>query len=138
LKVVLDSNVLFRTLISTGNILEVIFNPKLQIFSPKKLIEEFNNNKDEILFKSKLSESEFNILLKLLLTNITFIELSEYKEFIPEAKQLLKEHLKDVEFMALALKLNCSVWTYEELFFRIGFGISTKKLSESLKSSTLI
>ena len=133
--IVLDSNVLFRTLISQGNILEIIFNPKLQILAPKKLIEEFNNNKKEILFKSKLSESEFDILLKLLLENISFIELDEYKEFIPNAKQLLKEHLKDVEFVALALKLNCKVWTYELLLFEIGFGISTKELIELIASS---
>ena len=135
MNVVLDSNVLFRTLISQGNILEIIFNPKLQILAPKKLIEEFNNNKKEILFKSKLSESEFDILLKLLLENISFIELDEYKEFIPNAKQLLKEHLKDVEFVALALKLNCKVWTYELLLFEIGFGISTKELIELIASS---
>ena len=135
MNVVLDSNVLFRTLISQGNILEIIFNPKLQILAPKKLIEEFNNNKKEILFKSKLSESEFDILLKLLLENISFIELDEYKEFIPNAKQLLKEHLKDVEFVALALKLNCKVWTYELLLFEIGFGISTKELTELIASS---
>ena len=135
MNVVLDSNVLFRTLISQGNILEIIFNPKLHILAPKKLVEEFNNNKKEILFKSKLSESEFDILLKLLLENISFIELDEYKEFIPNAKQLLKEHLKDVEFVALALKLNCKVWTYELLLFEIGFGISTKELIELIASS---
>ena len=102
------------------------------MFAPKKLIEEFNKNKDEILIKSKLSESEFNILLELLLNNITFVELGEYKEFLPEAKQLLKYHLKDIEFIALALKLNCLIWTYERLFFEIGVGISTKELSKSL------
>ena len=72
---------------------------------------------------------------KLLLENITFIELDEYKECIPNAKQLLKEHLKDVEFVALALKLNCKVWTYELLLFEIGFGISTKELIELIASS---
>jgi len=47
-------------------------------------------------------------------------------------EDFLKTHLKDVEFLALALKLDCLIWTYEELFFDIGFGISTKQTSSKI------
>jgi len=43
--VILDSNVLFRTLISQGEILRIIFNTLLKISAPMKLQEEFLHNK---------------------------------------------------------------------------------------------
>ena len=82
--------------------------------------------------KSKLSEQEFNELVSLLFNIVEFVPTNEYKEYIPKARELLKTHLKDVEFLALALKLDCLIWTYEELFFDIGFGISTKQTSSKI------
>ena len=72
MEVVIDSNVLFRTLISQGDITELIFNDALKIFAPEKLKEEFLNNKEEILEKSGLSNEEFNELFSLLFERITF------------------------------------------------------------------
>jgi len=135
LRVVIDSNVLFKTLISQGTIVNLIFDKNLELFAPEKLKEEFVNNKEEILSKSKLSETEFDELVSLLFGFINVVSLSEYKGFISEAKQLLREHIKDVESVALALKLNCLVWTYENIFFEIKLGISTKQISNKLKSS---
>lgn len=135
MRVVIDSNVLFKTLISQGTIVNLIFDKNLELFAPEKLKEEFVNNKEEILSKSKLSETEFDELVSLLFGFINVVSLSEYKGFISEAKQLLREHIKDVESVALALKLNCLVWTYENIFFEIKLGISTKQISNKLKSS---
>ena len=42
MEAVLDSNVLFRTLISHGNIIALIFDSKLKLFAPEKLKEEFD------------------------------------------------------------------------------------------------
>ena len=66
MEVVIDSNVLFRTLISQGDIIEIIFNDTLKIFAPDRLKEEFLNNKEEILEKSGLSNEKFNELSYLL------------------------------------------------------------------------
>jgi len=33
---------------------------------------------------------------------------------IEEASKLLAEHKKDVPYLALALKYNCSVWSYDK------------------------
>ena len=129
---VLDSNVLFRTLISHGTVITLIFNPNLKLFAPKKLREEFVKNKGDILSKSKLSESEFNELAALLLDEIVFVPLSKYKKFLSKAKSLLGSHDKDEDFVALCLLKSCKIWTYEALLFDIGFGISTKQLAKEL------
>ena len=132
MNLVLDSNVLFRTLISRVEIIEILFNKNLRLFAPEKLKKEFLSHRKEILQKSKLSEQEFNELVSLLFNIVEFVPTNEYKEYIPKARELLKTHLKDVEFLALALKLDCLIWTYEELFFDIGFGISTKQTSSKI------
>ena len=132
MEVVIDANVLFRTLISSGEIVKILFNPELKIFAPEVLGNEFLNNKNEILSKSKLSEIEFNALASLLLEKIIFVPLDEYKEFLPKARSLLGRHAKDEDFIAVCLMKKAKLWTYEKLLFEVGFGISTKEISEKL------
>lgn len=134
MEVVIDSNVLFRTLISKGDIIEILFNNSLKISAPENLRQEFIKHKDEILEKSKLSEKEFNELQSLLFERIIFIPLEEYKSFLSKAKELLGKHEKDIDFIALCLSKNIKLWTYESLLFNIGLGISTKEISEKLSS----
>ncbi len=89
MEAVLDANVLFRTLISQGDIIKLLFDRRLVLFAPLKLKDEFLNNRAEILAKSRLSESEFNELASLLFEKIIFVPLEEYAAFIPKAKELL-------------------------------------------------
>ncbi|MCX6665855.1 MAG: PIN domain-containing protein [Euryarchaeota archaeon] len=132
MEVVLDSNVFFRILISQGDILSIVFNESLLIFGPETLLKEFNNHKKELMRKSSLSAKAFNELAFLVFDIITFVPKREYISFIPKAKTLLGSHLKDVEFVALSLCKNCKIWTYENLLFDIGVGISTKQLCKEL------
>ena len=133
MEVVIDSNVLFRTIISRGDIVNVIFDPSLFLFAPEKLREEFVKHRNEILDKTELSEKEFNELVKEAFERIKFVPLNEYKHCIPKAKALLKEHIKDEDFVALSLSKNCKFWTYESLMFKLGIAISTKELSLALR-----
>ncbi len=132
MEVVLDANVLFRILISQGEILELIFDDNLHLSAPLKLKQEFFNNKKEILSKSKLSENEFNILCSLIFDKITFVSLDKYKKSLSKTKKLLGEHTKDEDFVALCLSKNISLWTYESRHFKLGFAISTKQISKQL------
>ena len=133
MEVAIDSNVLFRTLISRGKILRLLFNNKLKIFAPLKLKEEFIKHKEEILLKSKLSKDRFEMFSTLILKRIIFVPLEEYESFISKARGLLGEHEKDEDFVALCLSKNIKLWTYESLLFNIGIAISTKQISNMLK-----
>jgi len=132
MKVVIDSNVLFRTMISQGEILQILFNPKLIIFAPEILREEILRNKNEILKKSALAEEDFDKLILMLLNRMIFIPLENYLPFMSQAKAMLGNHEKDAEFIALALLKNTKVWTYEARLFKAGIGISTKEISREL------
>ncbi len=133
LEVVFDANVLFRSLISGGEILKILFDGKLKLFAPLKLKEEFIKHEDEILSRSKLSKKEFNKLKFLLFKRITFVSLEEYKSFISKARKILIGHEKDEDFIALCLLKNIKFWTYEQRFFKNEYGISTKQISGLLR-----
>ena len=127
-EVVLDANVLFRMLISQGNIIELLFNDNLKLLAPERLREEFLKHEDEIIEKSRLSKEEIGQLTELIFRRISVLPLIEYKAFLPEAKEMLGGHEKDEEFVAICLLKNARLWTYEKLLFRIGVGISTKEV----------
>ncbi len=130
--VVVDSNILFRILISQGDILEIIFNPKTKLYAPFKLKEEFEKHKKELIQKTRLSEDNFEKLVGLIFKKISFIPIEQYETFIESARRLLKNHLKDEDFVALALSLKTKIWTYEDLLFKIGIGLSTKEIAQKL------
>ena len=132
MQVVIDSNTLFRVLISKGDILKLVFNSELEIFAPLKFNEEFNKHKNELLLKSKTTKEKFELFSLLVFKRITFVPLEEYKSFIPKAKELLGKHLKDEDFVALALAKDIKLWTYEDLLFKTGVAVSTKQISEKL------
>jgi len=129
---IIDANVLFRILISRGEILDIVSNPNLSLFAPERLKEEFIKHKDEISAKSSLTSEEFDEFASELFNIIETVPFEEYSSFIPEAKELLKTHDKDEDFVALALSKDCKVWTYESLLFSLGMAISTKELSTIL------
>jgi predicted nucleic acid-binding protein len=132
LEAVIDSNLYFSTLISQGDILTLFFNDKLLLLAPNRLKEEFSKHRGEILEKSLLREEDFNELAEILFRVVSMVTVLEYSEHLPKAKELLKEHSKDEDFLALALNRNCKIWIYESRFFKLGYAISTKQLSMAL------
>ena len=132
MEVNLDTNILFRALISHGIVVLLLFDFRLKVNAPERMREEFYTHKEEIMEKSQLSEEDFHAAAALLFEKINFISLENYQQFLPEAKRLLGEHTKDAEFIALCLMNGAKLWTYEKLLFELGFGISTKEISQKL------
>jgi len=136
METILDANVLFRTLISGGNIIDLMFDDSLTIYAPERLREEFISHKQEIIEKSNLSKIEVEELTSLIFERIIFISIDEYTQFLLKAKQILGKHEKDEDFIALCMLRNCKLWTYEKLLFDIDFGISTKEIAEELSKGS--
>ncbi|MBU4070441.1 MAG: hypothetical protein KJ646_05655 [Nanoarchaeota archaeon] len=115
MELVIDVNVVLSSLLTKGDSFKVfalnnLFN-KFNFVAPEFLLRELEKHKEEFLKRSKLSKQEFEEILEFLLEQITFIPKSEFSEFLPKAKTLLSKHLKDVPYLALALKLNCSIFS---------------------------
>jgi len=61
----------------------------------------------------------FDKTLELVLRQITFISKSEFEDCLEKAKELLFEHLKDVHYLALALKLDCKIFSGDKTFKKL-------------------
>ena len=99
---VLDNNSLF-SIINPKSISAYLFSSiKAKFIAPEFIKSEFEKYKEIILFKSKLSEHEFEIRQKEIEESIEFIKVVEYEEFLKIAKSSISDP-DDIDFLALAL-----------------------------------
>ena len=114
MELIIDANVLMSALVATtGKTYDLIFNERINLFSPEFLLEEFEKHKDEILDKSGLNESDFKLFLSLISSKIEFVSKSEFEKFIPKAKKITP-YPDDTEYFALALKLRMPIWSNDK------------------------
>lgn len=107
MELVLDTNKLFSFFWNGSLVKKLLFSHNL--YSPEFALEELNKHRQEILKKTKLSLEDFKEFMKRLKELIIFVLFSEYSDKIPEAFDLLPEHPKDIDFVALALKVNAAI-----------------------------
>lgn len=113
--VVADANELFSLLIKGTEKSEcVLFSDDVELIAPEFLLVEFANNELEILSKTHRSEEDFSRLLSIFERRIRFVPKEDFTGFIPQALEILKEHLKDAPYVALALKFNCAIWSEDK------------------------
>ena len=117
MRLVVDTNILvsFFRPNPVNEVLSRSESLNLQLFSPEYALEELKKNKQDVLKYSKLNSKQFNERLAELLTFIKTISKGSFEEFEQEAKQL-SPHDKDIPIFALALKLNCAIWSNEPAF----------------------
>lgn len=114
--VVIDANELFSLLIKGSRSSKEIFLSKsIELIAPEFIFEEFANNKEEILSKTHRTEAEFSELLSVFKDRVKLFPEQDFSSRIPEACDLIREHEKDKEYLALALKFNCAIWSEEKL-----------------------
>ena len=87
----------------------------LELVTPSFCIDELNEHKELICEKSRLSDSEFEEVLDDLLIFVKEFSLSEYKEFLSDAKTVSPDP-DDIDLFALALKHDCPIWAQEKAF----------------------
>ena len=120
MKLVVDANELFAGIIAKGKNLQswtlgIMFSDEVELFAPFRLLAELENNREEIRSKSGFSLHDFEAFVGILELRVRFIPLEQFLDKISEAK-VLAPHLKDVEYFALALKLDCPIWAQEKAF----------------------
>ena len=102
-----DSNVLISALIKKGKVFELFewndFNCTLNFVAPEYLSSEILNNLSEIEKRSKLSKLEFGKIFDKIESQIEFVPMSRFKDFIPEAMKISPPN--DFPYIALALFL---------------------------------
>ncbi len=118
MKLVIDANELFSIIIAKGKDretkkIDILFSDKFELFAPSLLFTELHNNKEEIKEKSGFSENNFLAFLKIIELRIKTISEEDLSEKLEEAKSI-STHPKDILYFAVALKLDCPIWSGEK------------------------
>ena len=113
-QVVIDSNIIFAALRSNNAAFrEFLSNPSYRFFTANFLIAEIFKHKERILRNSKAGEEDTFEYLNKILQKLNFVN----EEFISTANLIHAYRLcndidpKDTPFVALALELECKLWT---------------------------
>ena len=105
---VIDSNILFAALLKDSETSNIIF--KHTLYAPEFIFEEFKKYRDYLKGKTKRTEENFNELFNLFERNVILIPKEEIEPFIEKTEKISPD-AKDVPYLALALKLRCSLWS---------------------------
>ena len=132
--IVIDANKLFSIIISGGNTLELLYNPNIEVVAPEYLVDELNEHLKEIILKSKLSREEIFTFIVIISNKIRFYKTKEYIEYLNRSIKLVTD-LDDIDYFALALKLNCSIWSEDKEFKKQNKVkvFNTKELMDEIK-----
>jgi putative PIN family toxin of toxin-antitoxin system len=115
-KVVVDTNIIFSGLLNpNGKIADLLINSSntFEFYSPTFILDELETHQDKLLKISKLTEKELKFLKRIILRNITLLDVYNLPiKTRQTAFDLAKEiDEKDTPFVALSIELNCCLWT---------------------------
>jgi len=108
---VVDANILFAALIKRNITSNLLFNNNLSLFAPEFILVEFMKYRDLIRKKTERTNLEFDKLLRVFRKRITLVRLENL--YIENARRISPD-LKDVPYIALALKLNAAIWSNDK------------------------
>jgi|LGVE01.1.fsa_nt_gb predicted nucleic acid-binding protein len=114
MRLVVDANILFsffkKDSFTRGFILS---HPEIELFTPLYVFDELEEHKEEIKSKAKIGDIVFELSKKELREYVTIVPLDEFKNFWEEAKQISPDP-DDVEYLAVALSLDCAIWSNDK------------------------
>ena len=120
MQLVIDSNILLAALIRSAITRNLLLDERLDLISPEHLLLETSKHikeDDDVRSKILISDSELDELLLYLMQRIVIKPKESYKFFIDEAIKIAP-HEKDAPFIALALSLNCPIWSNDRALKR--------------------
>lgn len=117
---VVDINVIYSALLGKGDSSEVFkinkSKKRFNFIAPYFLYIELGKHSSEMAQRTNYSLEEAEKVLVFIENQIRFVPEENYANKINEAKEILKEHQKDVPYLALALKFNCNIFSGDKVF----------------------
>lgn len=113
--IVVDASILFAIMIKKGITERILFTDELHAYAPEYLFLEFREHEEELLKITKREKEEFLKLIEVLERRIELIPISEFKEFVKEAEELLSDE-DDAAYLALCLAKKMPLWTNDDHF----------------------
>ena len=110
--VVVDANVIFSALVKKGNQFKVFETNKIfkkfEFIAPDFLFTELGEKLDKLLLQSSLTKEELSEVFSFIKKQIDFVSFSGFSDKLKEAEDI---NFKDSPYLALALKLNCPIFS---------------------------
>ena len=113
MELVVDANILFAALIKISATSDLIVDNLLNLSSVEFIFSEFEKYKDLIKEKTERTDEEFERFMEIIQKKIKLIPYEEFKPFMKEAEKISPDP-KDTEYLALALKLKCGIWSNDK------------------------
>lgn len=109
------------------------FVEKFEFIAPEFLFFEIGKHFGEIVMRGKLAKEELAGVFEFIKEQVTPVPFKQFNMYAKEAEELAP-HSKDVQYFALALKLNSAIWSDEKAFKKQSVikVFSTQKLKELL------
>ena len=116
MKVILDTNIIFSSLLNPeGKISDILLNSFeiFEFYSPTFVLEELKNHKEKLLKISGYSEEDLDFLQRILFKKIELIDVQNLQQSIREKSFEITENVDefDAPFIALSLELDAPLWT---------------------------
>ncbi len=119
MEIVLDTNILISSLLRNGLTRDIISVSPFKMYTVEYARFEIEKHKDELLSKSKLDEKSFDYLNEFIFGKINFIASEDLAPFKNRAIEVMHEiDIDDAPFLALAMSLNCPIWSNDGHFKR--------------------
>lgn len=112
--VVVDANILISLLIAKGSKQELFFSEHVTPHSPELVLFEIGKYWKRISEGSGVPEDELKLAFSGIREQLITLPLSEIKPWLKEAERISPDK-DDTEYFALALKLNCPLWSEDKL-----------------------
>ncbi len=113
MKFVIDANIVFSLVIKQGKTYELFFKRDLELFAPEFLLTELLKYENLILEKSGLSKEKFEEIIVKLKKNIIFVKEIDFLHLQKLAIEISPD-IKDISYFALALYLDCPIWSNDK------------------------
>ena len=115
MKLVVDTNILFSFFrenpVRKTIVMSDLFG--MELFIPEYALSELMSNKSEVMkYAAIKSDEDFKYVMSTLEFFVKVKPSEFFDEFKSEAEKI-SPHAKDATFFALALKLNCCIWSNE-------------------------
>ena len=134
MRLVINTSILISSLIKDSVTREILLVPFMKFYLPEYALEEVEAHKKKISRLSRLSMDEIDIVLNLLLDNISIIPTETVRPYLKEAQKIIVSiDPNDIPFVALALAIeNEGIWSNDKHFEGIR-QIKVWKTSDLLK-----
>ena len=118
MRLIIDTNRLVAALIKSSVTREIILSDKFELFSPDYIVTEIDKNREYLIKKARLNNTEFEEILVTLLDHIQLIPFKEFKNNYLKAFKIMKvSDPDDTPFLALGISLNTDgIWTEDKDF----------------------